>query len=369
MENPLNSTIGHWEIYKKISLFLVLLLLFMVFLNVLIQSLDLGPALYQEYVAQEKNLFFVAFFFGIMATAIVQSSSAITTLAVALVAKGDLPLTHAIPIVIGSNIGTTITPFIFSFVHSDKRGQYKRALGVAFAHNLFNVLTAILIIFFEFQFNILSHLSAWFGQATYSSLGSKQLTPIFHDDFLAPIAQYIVHFIHIKLLSATLGFIGMYMSIKGFVALFTHSEIKKDNSYMNKLLFDNSYKTFFTGLLGTALVHSSSATISILQTVSSTYKLNARKTFNFILGANIGTTFTALLAGLFNTEMALELAFAHFLFNLLGAIILGSLPWFKDLNIALADRMATYFEKYRASLIIYVSLLFFVIPLLLIYIF
>ncbi|HTF80756.1 MAG TPA: Na/Pi symporter, partial [Cytophagales bacterium] len=254
MENQINDTIGQVNFYKKILLFIVLLLVFMIFLDLLIQSLRFSPDVYTAYLKQSSHLFFVAFFLGIIATAIVQSSSAITTLAVAMVAKGDLELSNAIPIVIGSNIGTTITPFIFSFVHSQRRGQFKRAMSIAFAHNVFNVLTAILLIFVEFKFEFLSFISTWLGHHTYNSLGTKTLAPFFKDGMLAPITRYMAQLIGIDWLAAVIGFIGMYASIRGFVRLFANDNAKSDNSFVNKYIFESPYKTFFTGLLGTAVV-------------------------------------------------------------------------------------------------------------------
>ncbi len=362
----MNHTNSRREFYIKALLFLVLLISFTIFLDLLVQSIEFNPEDYKKYLKKTNHLFFLAFFFGIIATAIVQSSSAITTLAVAMVAKGDLELGHAIPIVIGSNIGTTITPFIFSFVHSEKRGQFKRALAVAFSHNIFNVLTAILLIFFEFQFGFLSHISTWLGHITYTSMGNNSLLPFFKDGFLKPISVYIIRLIGISWITAIIGFTGMYLSIKGFVKFFTSKNLDQDSTIVNKYIFAQGYKTFFTGLISTAVVHSSSATISILQSFISSYKINTRKAFYFIVGANIGTTFTALLAGLFNKETALCLAFAHFLFNLIGALTFGLIPWLRNINIIVAEFLAEYFEKFRPYLIIYISFLFFIIPLLLI---
>jgi sodium-dependent phosphate cotransporter len=228
------------------------------------------------------------------------------------------------------------------------------------------VFTATLLIFFEFQFGFLSHISTWLGHITYTSMGNNSLLPFFQDGFLKPISVYIIKLIGISWLTVIIGFTGMYVTIKGFVKLFTSKDLDKDSSIVNKYIFAQGYKTFFTGLVTTAIVHSSSATISILQSFTSSYKISTRKAFYFIVGANIGTTFTALLAGLFNKETALCLAFAHLLFNLIGALAFGPIPWLRNINIVVAEFLAEYFEKYRSYLIIYISFLFFIIPLLLI---
>lgn len=361
---------GNEFYYKKIIYFFLLTIVFSVFLSLLVHSISLSSINYQKYLKDSNNLFFLCFFFGIIATATVQSSSAITTLAVAFVAKGDLSLQYAIPIVIGSNIGTTVTPLIFSYVHSDKRGPFKRALKIAFAHNLFNVYTAVIMVFVELKFGLLTYSCTWLGHLFFSSaLEKSYFIPLFVKDFVEPISNYLAGIFKFRWLSAIIGFVGMYLTIKGFVKLFASNNINSNDSIVNKFLFNKGYKPLVVGLFGTAVIHSSSATISILQTIACSYKVPLKKTYNFILGANIGTTFTALLAGLFNAELALSLAIAHFLFNLIGVLIWGILPFMRNAIHDTAENMSKIFEKYRASLIIYISILFFLTPLLLIYIF
>ncbi len=86
---------------------------------------------------------------GILATALVQSSSATTSTVVALVGVGELPLEHAVPIVMGANIGTTITNTLVSLGHLTHGPSFRRAFAGATMHDLFNLLTVA--IFFPLE--------------------------------------------------------------------------------------------------------------------------------------------------------------------------------------------------------------------------
>lgn len=82
----------------------------------------------------------VGLFAGILATSIVQSSSTVTSVVVGLVGGGVLPIISAIPIVMGANIGTSVTSFIVSLGHLTRRAEFQRAFAAATVHDFFNII-------------------------------------------------------------------------------------------------------------------------------------------------------------------------------------------------------------------------------------
>ena len=98
-----------------------------------------------------------------------------------------------------------------------------------------------------------------------------------------------------------------------------------------------------------------------------TGKVKIKKAFQFIMGANIGTTITALLAAIFQSEAAISLAIVHLLFNLTGVIVFFLIPYLSNVPIYLAKKMGRVTMKARLVGFVYILLAFFLIPFTLIY--
>ena len=91
---------------------------------------------------------------GIVATALIQSSSTVTSIIVGLVA-GGLPVSIAIPMVMGANIGTTITNTIVSLGHVRKGDEFRRAFAAATIHDFFNLISVFIFLPLEIMFGVL----------------------------------------------------------------------------------------------------------------------------------------------------------------------------------------------------------------------
>jgi sodium-dependent phosphate cotransporter len=87
----------------------------------------------------------------------------------------------------------------------------------------------------------------------------------------------------------------------------------------------------------------------------------------FILGANIGTTITAFIAAMSNSNIAISIAIAHFLFNTIGVIIFSAVPYVKTIPVNLAKGMGKLTIRYRLAGFVYILMTFFFIPFSLIY--
>ena len=123
------------------------------------------------------------------------------------------------------------------------------------------------------------------------------------------------------------------------------------------------------GLVFTASVQSSSVATSLVVPLVATGAAKIRSVYPFIIGANIGTTITALLASLFKTPEAVSIAMAHLLFNLVGGLIFLFVPVLKKLPIVMSEALGRLSVRYRIVSIIYIVITFFLLPFAFIYIF
>lgn len=103
---------------------------------------------------------FVGLAIGILATVLTQSSSTITAIVVGMVA-GGLPLGTAIPILMGANVGTTLTSTLVSLGAAGNRGQSRRGFSTASAHDMYNLLALVIFLPIEMMFGLLERVSTW----------------------------------------------------------------------------------------------------------------------------------------------------------------------------------------------------------------
>jgi len=98
---------------------------------------------------------YVGLLIGILSTSIIQSSSATTSIVVALVGGGSLTLSSGIPIVMGANIGTTVTNALVSFGHITRREEFRKAFAGATIHDFFNLWSVFVLFPVEMKFHII----------------------------------------------------------------------------------------------------------------------------------------------------------------------------------------------------------------------
>ena len=136
---------------------------------------------------------------------------------------------------------------------------------------------------------------------------------------------------------------------------------------INKLIFQNTGLAFFYGIFFTGAVQSSTVTTSLVVPLVANKKVTLGKVFPFIIGANIGTTITAVIASIYKPEAAIALAFVHVLFNSFGAMLFLPFPEIRKIPVWIANFMGKKSVQNRAFGFAYILLTFFIIPFLLIY--
>jgi Na+/phosphate symporter len=139
------------------------------------------------------------------------------------------------------------------------------------------------------------------------------------------------------------------------------------NIALNKVIFQKTGLAFFYGLFFTTAVQSSTVTTSLVVPLVASKKVTLAKVFPFIIGANIGTTMTAVIASIYKPEAAIALALVHVCFNSIGALIFLPIPVIRKIPIGIANFMGKISMKYRLVVFAYILLTFFIIPFLLIY--
>ncbi len=300
-------------------------------------------------------------FIGILATSIVQSSSSTTSVVVGLVACGTLDIAHAIPIVMGANIGTTITNTLVSFAHVTRRQEFERAFPTAVVHDIFNILTVIVVLPAEILFHPLATTSGWLSRLFSGVGGFTFASPL--KWITAPAADLVTGLAGgLPIVVLGISLVLLFGSLKLMVDMMRSLISRRIELVVDKYLFGNAARAFLIGLVFTAVVQSSSATMAVTVPLAGAGLVALRQIFPYALGANIGTTVTAILAALVTGSAgAIQIAFAHLCFNLLGGAI-----WYplKAVPIRLAEWWGGFCSRHRVFAAVYVVIVFFAIPLL-----
>jgi phosphate:Na+ symporter len=240
---------------------------------------QIGSDHFKVWIAKITSNRFGGFFMGILLTAIIQSSSAVSSITVALVDAGVIPFANSLAVMLGANVGTTSTAWLVTF----KVGQIAPVfivLGTIISMIPAKIQTAGKSIFY-------------FGLILFSlELISQSLSPLSHDPKILEILK----------------------------------------------LADNHLLGILAGIVVTALVQSSSVTTGLSIILAQQGVLSTEGAIAIIIGSNVGTTSTALIASLTMASSAKLAAKANFIFNLFGVII--CYPFIKGF-----DNLAAYFTS------------------------
>ncbi len=312
-----------------------------------------------------------ALFVGILATVLVQSSSVTTSTIVGLVATGLLPLETAVPMIMGANIGTSVTNTIVSLAHARRDDEFRLAFSAATMHDFFNLIAVAILLPLELMTGFLQQTATWL----------TDLLPVGADaTFDSPIkgavkwgASQIEHLIEPFVDSGTA--FGVTMIIVGIaIIFFALAYITKNMKVLiaariersvNAALAKSGLVGIAVGVLVTVAVQSSSITTSILVPIVASGMLLVRNAYPITLGANIGTTVTALIAALATgVPNGMTIALVHLLFNIVGILIIY--PWGKIryVPVMLAEKLAEIAVTRKWIAVAYTTIVFIAIPIL-----
>lgn len=352
--------------YPLARLLLLFALLYIFFVSISLMGASFkffGKGFAEQLLATTANPF-VALFIGVLATSLVQSSSTVTSMTVGLVAGGGLDVARAIPIIMGANIGTSVTNTLVSVGHIYRSDEFKRAFAAATVHDFFNIMAVLVLFPLQLTTNILGISSAFFSRKLAEMGGLKLVNPL--KTIVTPTVRMITDLTSQSgTLMLIISVILLFVALRYIVVNLKVLVIGKIEVFFDKTLFRSAGRALLLGLLFTVIVQSSSITTSLAVPLAGAGILTLRQIFPYTLGANVGTTITAMLAALVTgNQAAVTVAFAHLLFNVFGIIAIWPI---RGVPVYLAEALAEHSLKSKLLPLAYVGVVFFAIPLTLIY--
>lgn len=362
---------------------LLLVYFFLVSIQLMGSSLKLlGKGFAERMVTLTSNPF-VGLFIGILVTSIVQSSSLVTSIIVVAAHAGTITIEGAIPIVMGANIGTTVTNALVSLSLITRAAEFRRGFAGAIVHDLFNLCAVTVFFPLELATGYLRRLSlattsafAKIGGLKFSNLVEAAVRPV-----SGPIAKgwtglwgrgrEVTAGVTLVVVSLLLLFAVLF-----FLAWLTRSAVMtRLDRFLKRYLFRNAAIAFLFGLVLTSIVQSSSVTTSAIVPLVGAGLLTLRQVYPYTLGANIGTTVTALLASLVESDRSagiiaagagpagITVALCHTFFNISGTLVFYPL---RIIPISVAERLGEIAAERKAFAILYVLVVFYAIPIVMI---
>ncbi|MCS5681764.1 MAG: Na/Pi symporter [Acidimicrobiales bacterium] len=369
---PLGSAEREMPTGARAALVVALIYIFLVGVSSLEAGIKIMGADTQERLFSAVSNPIAGLCVGILGTVLVQSSSASTSVIVGLVASNALGVDQAVPMIMGANIGTTVTNTLVSLGHVRQSAEFKRAFAAATVHDFFNVLAVSILLPIELIFRPISGTAKWVSELLVGSSGTEWKSPVKKwvkepVGWLKDLWDQLGASGNVKgaLMVATglaIVLVALVLVTKNMKALVAARIERSLNAILGKA---GGFVALVVGILVTIAVQSSSITTSILIPLSAAGVLTLRNAYPVTLGANVGTTITALLAALAaSSPDSLTVALTHTTFNVVGILLLYVLPFAREVPVLAANRMADIAVRRRVLAVCYVVFLFIVAPLL-----
>lgn len=308
---------------------------------------------------------------GTLATALVQSSSTVSSVIVGLVA-GGVPVSMAVPMIMGANMGTTITNTIVSLGNLRESGAFNKSFQAATVHDFFNLYSIAIFLPIEIVFQPLEKLGGLTAGWLVGGEGASMQNANFVGAATKPVANTIVD--ALRVLPDTLG-AGLAIVIGIAMIMFSVIYLGKllrgimtgrARELIEKAVGRRPETGVFSGTVVTVLVQSSSTTTSLIVPLAGAGVVTTKQVFPFTMGANIGTCITALLAATsitgVNEVFALQIALVHLFYNVFGVLLFLYTPWLKDLPVRSAIWLGNRAATNRGWAFGYIFAVFFVTP-------
>ncbi|WP_229359008.1 Na/Pi cotransporter family protein [Halomonas salipaludis] len=318
---------------------------------------------------------FIALLAGVLVTMVVQSSSFTSALIVTLVASGEMTLGTAVFAIMGANIGTAVTGVIVALANMRIKRNFRRSFTAALMHDFFNILTVAVVfpiewlsgMFHEAGRGIFTRLAGWLAELIGLEEVARPNSPIkvitapVVDAFNA-IGGFLLPTSPAQgLLVAGFGMLLMFAALIFMVQNLRGALLRHMDGLFRTYFFRTDLRAYGVGVVSTVLVQSSTITSSLMVPLAGAGVVRMRRVLPFMMGANLGTTVTSLLAATANPiAAAMTVALFHVIFNLTGTAI-----WWPLRVIPL--RVANWYGKLAAKQTRYAFLfligVFFIVPL------
>jgi sodium-dependent phosphate cotransporter len=355
----------------------------------------------KTYLLENAETFteLMSFVIGIIGTSLVQSSSTVTSMAVVLTQENIVPILISVGIVHGANLGTSVTSSIVAFfsnipplpknplsalktvLFTPREGGFERAVATGVVHGLFNaVLVTLLLLCVELPFGAIHRLSELTAGVIGRSLeGSNVVMDVLSwvspKTYTKPVIEFLFDLGTPAPVVVILGFVLMFIALRGFSRTMRKvimgsglgTDSKSLEAIGDRLLGKTWLDTFARGLILTILVQSSSATTSMVVPLAALGLFRIKRILPFILGANIGTTTTALIAAASDVggtgfEAGLTIALAHFYLNTAAVVLVVMVPPLRDSVLGVTAWLARAAGQRPIALLGYLATMAFIIP-------
>lgn len=323
----------------------------------------------------------VALMIGIVSTALIQSSTTTTSIVVGM-AAGGLPMNIAIPILLGANVGTTLTNTLVSLGLVRDRESFRRGFAAASVHDFYNLLAVVIFLPLEMMFGVLERTSGWFAghlagsdggvfATVFGAIGSGVRTvtsPL--TDLIANATGFIHGPIHGVVMIA-IGVVLILLVITMIGKLLKVVMVGRAQRMLYTAIGRGPISGIASGLLVTVMVQSSTTTTSLMVPLAGSGTFSLKQIYPFTLGANIGTTVTALLAAFaFDgpaAQFALQAALVHMLYNVFATTLIYGVPFLRNIPLWGAQTLANLGARNKFYVAAWVLGVFLVLPLALIF--
>lgn len=353
---------GRLQIVVRVVYFLFLLYLFFFSIELMSSAFKMAGRGFAEQLINTASDPVAGLILGFLATSIIQSSSTTTTIVVGLVASNALTISLAIPIVMGANIGTTTTNTVVSMGHVTRPAEFKRAFAASTVHDFFNVLAAVTILPIEILFHPVERI-AHFAEGLFEGAGGLSLaSPL--KAAVRPPSELMTEALPYEIPLVILALAVLFFALNQMMKMMRGVVLDRLEALFSRVLFRNDLASFSLGAMATAAVQSSSATTSLIVPLAGTGTLTLRQIYPYTLGANVGTTITAILASLgTGSGAAVTVALAHLTFNIMGIALYYPLKawpiWLAEKAGAIAAR-----SKGSSATVVAIYVILHIIPIL-----
>ena len=336
---------------------------------------------------------------GILGTVLVQSSSTSTSVIVGMVGANIISVSTAIPIIMGANIGTSVTNTIVSIGQLQDTNERELAFSGAVVHDFFNILCVIIFLPLECISNFLYHWTTYLTSNISGYEGGTFKSPLKY--IVSPLTKLIIQVDKKKINKISEGKIksssvdtlikggimeGMDDNLAGTICLVSSllllclflyilvTLLKNtllttgDKCIKRSLQYSNTwwggYLNILVGTLLTISVQSSSVTTSAITPLVGLGIVSLEQMYPITLGANIGTTCTGLLAALVSAKVnSLQIALCHLSFNVFGVLLLYPFDYTKQIPINAAKFYGKIARRFKWFPFYHIVTTFMIFPL------
>lgn len=230
----------------RVLIIFFVLIFFLFAIKLLVASLGSFTDVLQSTILTTSLDPFIGLFIGLLVTAIIQSSSTTSTMTVAMVATGTLTIQESVPIILGANIGTTLTSTIVALGFISDRFAFRKAISAGIIHDFYNIVLVLILFPLEIYYGVLSKMSIYLQEALN---GSGTINSGFRLDKLFDfgLIRFVVGIVNNQFVLMAIAIVALFASIKLLTNVIQKSIIGDSRSKLRSFIFEKPFKSFGWG--------------------------------------------------------------------------------------------------------------------------